>query len=194
MGCAKKKKKKKKIKKKFFEEQKTADQTNKKKKTYYSKEILKKILCFDRRFVLENTDQGNALNPGSKGVALVAKDQECRAKFDAIASDITNDLEEYRVYMAAEKIYHYLWDEFAANILEESKHIFKTGTPEEAASRKRLLMSVLSDSLKLLHPFMPFITEEIWWSLPDTKELLMVAPWPQNREKTSPKRRELVFF
>ncbi|OGC83283.1 valine--tRNA ligase [Candidatus Adlerbacteria bacterium RIFCSPHIGHO2_02_FULL_52_17] len=134
------------------------------------------------RFVLENTDQGNALSPGSKGVALVAKDQECRAQFDAIASDITNDLEEYRVYMAAEKIYHYLWDEFAANILEESKHIFKTGTPEEAASRKRLLMSVLSDSLKLLHPFMPFITEEIWGSLPDTKELLMVAPWPQNRE------------
>ncbi|MBI2005015.1 valine--tRNA ligase [Patescibacteria group bacterium] len=134
------------------------------------------------RFVLENTDQGNALSPGSQGLALVAKDQECQAQFDALATDITHDLEEYRIYLAAEKIYHYLWDEFAANILEESKSILKTGTPEEVASRKRLLMSVLSGSLKLLHPFMPFITEEIWGSIPGTKELLMVAPWPQVRE------------
>jgi len=124
------------------------------------------------RFVLENTEDANL------GATYTAKDQGCRVQFDTIAADATRDLEEYRVYMAAEKIYHYLWDEFAANILEESKAILKTGTQEEAASRKRLLLSILTDSLKLLHPFMPFITEEIWGSMPGSKDMLMVEAWP----------------
>ncbi len=124
------------------------------------------------RFVLENTTELQSDAP------YTAKDQEYWAQFEAIGLDITKDLEEYRVYMAAEKVYHYLWDTFAANIIEESKPIIKNGTPEEAASRKRLLMSILGDSLKLLHPFMPFVTEEIWGSLPGKNGLIMVSEWP----------------
>lgn len=94
---------------------------------------------------------------------------DLKNEFDAIARDITKDFEEYRPYMAAEKIYHYLWGRFASEILEESK-----GKAEYGAT----LYYILENSLKLLHPFMPFITEEIWSSLPDTKGLLMVEKWP----------------
>jgi len=95
---------------------------------------------------------------------------DLKAEFDALAKEITNDMENYRVYMAAEKLYHYLWGRFAAEILEESKK----AAPEYGAT----LYYILEGSLKLLHPFMPFITEEIWGSLPGKKELLMVEEWP----------------
>ncbi|MSR70516.1 valine--tRNA ligase [Candidatus Kaiserbacteria bacterium] len=94
---------------------------------------------------------------------------ELKAEFDTMAQDVTKDLEEYRIYMAAEKLYHYVWDRFAAEILEESK-----GKPEYGAT----LYYLLENSLKLLHPFMPFVTEEIWDSMPSKKDLLMVEHWP----------------
>ena len=86
-----------------------------------------------------------------------------------MARDVTKDIEEYRIYMAAEKLYHYVWDRLASQILEESK-----GKPEYGAT----LYYLLKESLKLLHPFMPFITEEIWQTLEDTDGLLMVEAWP----------------
>lgn len=95
---------------------------------------------------------------------------DLKEEFAAMARDITEDMEHDRMYMAAEKLYHYLWDRFAAEVIEESK-----GKPEYGAT----LYYLLENSLKLLHPFMPFITEEIWGSMPDAKNLLIVEPWPQ---------------
>jgi len=94
---------------------------------------------------------------------------DLKEEFDAMAADITKDMEQYRIYMAAEKLYHYVWDRFAAEILEESK-----GNPEYGAT----LYYILENVLKLLHPFMPFITEEIWQSMPEKNSLLMVEAWP----------------
>ncbi|MDP2651935.1 MAG: class I tRNA ligase family protein, partial [bacterium] len=77
----------------------------------------------------------------------------------------------FRIYMAAEKLYHYLWHRFADEIIEESK-----GKAEYNAT----LYYILENSLKLLHPFMPFVTEEIYQSLPTKNtEFLMVAKWPE---------------
>ncbi len=99
--------------------------------------------------------------------------QDLKEEFEAMAADVTKDMEEYRIYMAAEKLYHYVWDRFAAEILEESK-----GKPEYGAT----LFYLLENVLKLLHPFMPFITEEIWTSFAKASDgqadLLMVAEWP----------------
>ena len=95
---------------------------------------------------------------------------ELKEEFDAMAADVTKDIAEYRVYMAAEKLYHYVWDRFASQILEESK-----GKPEYGAT----LYYLLENSLKLLHPFMPFVTEEIWQDMPGVKNLLMVEEWPR---------------
>lgn len=108
------------------------------------------------RFVLSQERQG-AVMP------------ELKAEFDTMAADVTKDIAEYRIYMAAEKLYHYVWDRFAAQIVEESK-----GKPEYSES----LYYILEGSLKLLHPFMPFVTEEIWSSLPGKRGLLMVENWP----------------
>ena len=103
--------------------------------------------------------------------------EDLKKEFDTVAADITEDIEKYRVYMAAEKIYHYLWGRFAAEIIEESK-----GIRQPADEYGATLHYILENSLKLVHPFMPFITEEIWGSLPDRENLLMVEKWPYSEK------------
>jgi valyl-tRNA synthetase len=96
--------------------------------------------------------------------------ENLKAEFDSLAVDVTNDIEEFRIYMAAEKLYHYLWHRFADEIIEESKN----GTDCGAT-----LYYILENSLKLLHPFMPFITEEIYQSMPTKdSQFLMTSKWP----------------
>ena len=106
-----------------------------------------------------------------------------------LLTDATKDMEEYRFYLAAEKFYHYAWHTLADEILEESKTVLKSGTPEEQKSRKQLLIHTLDTLLKCLHPFIPFVTEEIWqlWRMQQptthnqqsTKDgMLMVQAWP----------------
>ncbi|MCE9644021.1 valine--tRNA ligase [Candidatus Parcubacteria bacterium] len=124
------------------------------------------------RFVLESTE-------GVSDGPLVPADTKLLEEFTAVAEDITKDLENFRIHLAAEKIYHYLWDTFASVILEESKLIFKEGNDTAKNSRATALRKILRDSLKLLHPFMPFVTEEIWKSIPNTKSLLIVESWPR---------------
>lgn len=127
------------------------------------------------RFVLENTQSANV------GAPLTRSDKEILASFDTISKQITKDIEEYRIYMASEKIYHYAWHELADKILEDSKPIL-AGTDEEVrTSRAQLLCILLDRTLRLLHPFMPFVTEEIWQSMP-TKDaqFLMIAKWPSS--------------
>jgi len=98
--------------------------------------------------------------------------QEIVDEFNTLAKDITLDMENYRFYLAAEKIYAYVWHRFADEIIEESK-----GKSEYGAT----LYFILENSLKILHPFMPFITEEVWSSFPDIDrqgKFLMVEKWP----------------
>lgn len=124
------------------------------------------------RFILERTE-GMPVEG-----EMNATDQEVRDEFIALAKDVTKDIEEYRMYMAAEKLYHYAWHRLADELLEESKTIFLGEDDASKASRATLLRSVLRDLIALLHPFMPFVTEEIWQSLPETEGFLMIAPWP----------------
>ncbi|MDB5194340.1 MAG: hypothetical protein JWN50_354 [Parcubacteria group bacterium] len=126
------------------------------------------------RFILENTE-GVDMH-----AALNEEDTKLLRDFDALVTEVTDDLEKFRFYMAAEKIYHYIWDTLASVILEESKAIFKEEDAAKKVSRQAALMQILYGSLKLLHPFMPFVTEEIWQSLPWEKdaEILMVSKWP----------------
>ena len=99
-------------------------------------------------------------------------------EFSEIAEDITSDMENYRFHLASEKIYQYIWHRFADEILEESKEIIKLGD-EKAKERKATLVSIWVDCLKILHPFIPFVTEEIWSMLPiKNRNLLLVEKWP----------------
>ena len=127
------------------------------------------------RFILENTE-GVKL---SQEKLVTARDAELISDFDGVVNAVTENLENYRIDLAAERLYHYLWDELAAVIVEESKPILKGEQTTEKESRQQLLLILLTNSLKLLHPFMPFVTEEIWQHLPQKEsDLLMVAEWP----------------
>ena len=127
------------------------------------------------RFILENTE-GVTL---SQEKFVVARDAELISDFDEVVNAVTENLENYRIDLAADRLYHYLWDELAAVIVEESKPILKGEETAEKESRQQLLLILLTNSLKLLHPFMPFVTEEIWQHLPQKEsDLLMVAEWP----------------
>jgi valyl-tRNA synthetase len=126
------------------------------------------------RFVFENTAD---LPDGE--TADAAGDAARREELGALVKAVTDDIESYRFYMAGEKLYHYLWHTFADDIIEESKLILKGEDIPAANSRKALLLDILRTTLALLHPFMPFITEEIWGHMPGTDgKLLMVSPWP----------------
>lgn len=99
-------------------------------------------------------------------------------EFDTLAKDVTREMEQFHFHLAAEKLYHYVWDRFASEILEESKTLLKGEDSAEKEARKQELHYILRGALTLLHPFMPFVTEEIWGSLPNTQNLLIVEPWP----------------
>ena len=134
------------------------------------------------RFVLENYDEkANYLGIDD---ALIADVKDLHwVELIAVAQEMDKNLQEYRIDLAADKIYHYLWHTFADNVIEESKIILK-GTDEDAKKRVRHnLYSILYISLKLLHPFMPFVTEAIWQQLPQKEtDLLMIAHWPSSTE------------
>jgi len=110
---------------------------------------------------------------------IIEKDEEILKNLQLLTKDVTADIDNYRFYMAAEKIYHYIWHTFADIIIEESKSALN-GTEEiEKKSKQYTLYEILKTTLKLLHPFMPFVTEEIWGSLPHkNKQLLMIETWP----------------
>ncbi len=129
------------------------------------------------RFVLSSIEDFDI----SEKPNLGEKDLERIAELEKITAEINNDLENCRFHLASEKIYHYFWHTFADVIIEESKIILKEGDVQTKKSQQYLLYLILNTTLKLLHPFMPFITEEIWGSLPHnkTKSLLMVEKWPK---------------
>ncbi|MCA9364042.1 valine--tRNA ligase [Candidatus Kaiserbacteria bacterium] len=98
---------------------------------------------------------------------------------------ITRHMDDDRFDIASEKLYHFVWDYFASELIEESKSLLQSEDAAVRASRQRLLNEYLITSLKLLHPFMPFVTEAIWQELPahlkeDERDLLMVAKWPHS--------------
>ena len=107
------------------------------------------------RFVMSKENTGE-INP------------EIKEEFDTLVKDITSDMESYRFYLAAEKIYHYIWHRFADEIIEQSKK-----DPSLLSTNYYLL----ENCLRLMHPFMPFITEEIWASL-KKDNLLIIETWP----------------
>ena len=126
------------------------------------------------RFIIANT---NDITYQDGFSSYTNRDEELRKERHELIVDITKDMEVYRFYLAAEKIYHYVWHNLADKILEESKPILTNGTEEEKISKKQLLIHTLKKMLLILHPFMPFVTEEIYSKLKNTK-LLIIERWP----------------
>jgi valyl-tRNA synthetase len=128
------------------------------------------------RFIFENT-AGESIETDFK--AYSEADEKLRTERHALMEEITKEMDEYKFYFVAEKLYHYAWHELADKILEESKKIFKEGSEADKKSRRQFLLHTLDKLLRALHPFMPYITEEIWSDMPvKGKSLLMVEEWP----------------
>jgi len=129
------------------------------------------------RFVLTNTKDLDTTNSPK----LLEKDNKHIKEINLISKQITGHLESFRIDLAADKIYHYFWHTFADIILEESKQYLSNGTKLEKESTQWMLYIVFTTCLKLLHPFMPFLTEAIWESVPmgslKKLEVLMVEEW-----------------
>jgi len=127
------------------------------------------------RFVLMNLKD---YKPKAK-TQLSVKDKKILKDFQKQAKKITKEIEDFKFYTASEKTYHYFWHTFCDKIIEEQKPRLYGENQKEKAQSQQLLLTLLTDCLKLLHPFMPFITEEIYQQLPiaDKKECLMVEKW-----------------
>jgi len=129
------------------------------------------------RFVLSNTADFDT----NSHIDLSARDKEILDQLYTTTTDVANEIDKFSLYLAAEKAYHYVWDELAAKVLEESKDILNGTNVAEKAARQKVLLECLISSLKMLHPFMPFITEAVWQRLPDNHketEFIMVSKWP----------------
>lgn len=120
------------------------------------------------RFVLENTEGTNL----SEIPELQDSHTVYLEEWKTLVQEITKEMEEYKFYLVGEKLYHFFWHRFADVMIEDCKKDLNE-------SGKYTLLFLLTEQLKALHPFMPFITEEIWKSLPSKdSELLMVSNWP----------------
>ena len=125
------------------------------------------------RFVLSNTEEVDL------SVPYTTEDQSHYDVWKSVVSEITTDIETYNLHTASEAIYHYIWDTFASTILEESKSLLTSDDLAIKQSRQKLLYSILTESIAVLHPFMPFVTESVYQLLPyKQKPLLMVESWP----------------
>ena len=113
-------------------------------------------------------------------VALSVGDKKTLKDFQKIIKNITKLMDSYKFYQAAEEIYRYFWHTFCDKIIEESKERLSSKNEKEKQSAQYLLLEILSTSLKLLHPFMPFITEEIYQQMPvkNRKQCIMIEEWP----------------
>ncbi len=105
------------------------------------------------------------------------KDKELVKERNEFIQDITKEISEYKFYLAGEKIYQYTWSRLADVILEESRPIFQDGTEQEKNSRAQFLLQTLKYIVVVLHPFMPFITEEIWQTRNMSQLPLIASPW-----------------
>ena len=129
------------------------------------------------RFILMNLKSDEVLPLKPDNFAL--EDKWILSKYNAVVRDVTENLEKYELGMAVQKLYDFIWDVFCDWYIEICKSRLN-GEDEKAADTARaVLIYVFTGTLALLHPFMPFITEEIWQSLPHKGEALMVTDWPR---------------
>ncbi len=113
-------------------------------------------------------------------------DRWIRGRLNQVIREVHQSLEEYKFNEASHTLYHFIWHEYCDWYLELTKlYLYKEGDPKRQNLTRQTLIEVLDAILRLLHPFMPFITEEIWQQLPGRKEneSIMVAEFPKPHER-----------
>jgi valyl-tRNA synthetase len=128
------------------------------------------------RFILMNLDENE---PAPHIPANLAKeDKWILHQYNQLVKEVTDALDSFELGLAVGKLYDFIWDVFCDWYIELTKIRLNSDT-EGKQTAKAVLVYVMSNTLKLLHPFMPFITEEIWQTLPHSGESIMISDWPE---------------
>ena len=134
------------------------------------------------RFVLMNLDE-DIVDKEINLDLLEEEDKWILSRMNTVIKEITENLEKYEIGIAAQKIYDFIWDEYCDWYIEMVKPRLYGENEESKEVAEKVLLYVLENILKLLHPFMPFITEEIWRHLPQRNKALIISSWPKYDEK-----------
>ena len=129
------------------------------------------------RFILMNLpeDQKAPYLPDD----LSLEDKWVLSKYNNLVKDVTENLDKFEIGVAVQKLYDFIWDIFCDWYIELSKVRLNSEDEKAADTARAVLVYVMTGMLQLLHPFMPFITEEIWQSLPHEGDSIMISKWPE---------------
>lgn len=133
------------------------------------------------RFILQNIDEATGDKISKDPInAITEEDISILDKLTKTCSEVSSNLENFQIHLAAQTLYDFVWKEFADVYIEASKAQLSNG--EQKENTQKILLHMLIQILKLLHPFMPFITEVLWQELHESKlvdeELLLITKWP----------------
>ncbi len=129
------------------------------------------------RFVLMNLDIDDIKLPEQDKLAL--EDKWILSLYNTLVKDVTSNIDSFELGVALGKLYDFIWDIFCDWYIELLKPRFSEKGTERNLTAQNVIAYVLSNTLKLLHPFMPFITEEIWQSLPHEGDSIMISEFPE---------------
>ena len=134
------------------------------------------------RFIMMNLPEDGVRVPEKE--ELLPADRWILSRLNTVVSEVTENMERYELGIAVQKIHDFIWDEFCDWYIELAKFRFANKEGRDASANAALytLRTVLTEALKLLHPFMPFITEEIYCTLLPEEKTIMIAPWPVYNE------------
>jgi valyl-tRNA synthetase len=110
---------------------------------------------------------------------LALEDKWILSIYNNLVKEVTDNLEKFELGIAVQKLYDFIWDVFCDWYIEISKIRLNSDDEAAAQTARDMLVYIMSNTLKLLHPFMPFITEEIWQTLPHNGESIMISKWPE---------------
>ncbi|MCD2492069.1 valine--tRNA ligase [Lacrimispora sp. NSJ-141] len=129
------------------------------------------------RFIMMNLEKAEDHQADVKN--LTSADKWILSKVNTLTKDVTDNLDKYELGIALQKVYDFIWEEFCDWYIEMVKPRLYSDTDETKAAAIWTLKTVLIQSLKLLHPYMPFITEEIFCNLQEEEESIMISQWPE---------------
>ena len=132
------------------------------------------------RFILMNLSDD--ITAPELPAVLATEDKWVLSKYNTLVREVTENLDRFELGIAVQKLYDFIWDILCDWYIELTKSRIQDGGESGIAAQK-VLIYVMTGTLKLLHPFMPFITEEIWQALPNDCESIMIAAWPKYSEE-----------
>ncbi|MGB9679601.1 MAG: valine--tRNA ligase [Minisyncoccia bacterium] len=148
-------------------------------KVELSRNFANKLWNASRYVLLNLTDDDTKLYTDN----LTMADKWILTRYNDIVKEVTENLEKFELGIAAGKLYDFVWSEFCDWYIELSKPVLYSDDVESKKITRSVLRYVLDNTLRLLHPFMPFITEEIWQNIPHQGDSIMISDWPLYNDK-----------